>query len=145
MSTLIARRLIRMPKSIATTSVTTTPALPGTSATWNLRKRQAHHSAVEDMLQRQKYDNLYNIDISKINIDSIKAEFVNNGDGNITLVKDDQTGIAKLTLSNPKIHNAISGKMMCELNDAIVELEGWNEGKGVIVRYYNFIGNKTKV
>ena len=104
-----------------------------TSNAHNLTKRHAHHSAVQDMLQRQKYDNLYNIDISKINIDSIKSEFIQHGGGSIALTKDGETGIAKLTLSNPKIRGAISGKMMCDLHDAIIELEGWSEGKGLII------------
>ena len=132
--TLLPRQLIHGPKSItAACSIFNHFVLPGALSTSNLKIRQAHHSAVQDMLQKQKYDNLYGIDISKININTIKAEFVQNGGGKVTLVKDNETGIAKLTLSNPKIRGAISGKMMCELNDAIVELEGWTEGKGVIV------------
>ena len=133
MSTLLARQMLTRRLSITTTSPATKVSIFGAYNSWNHHERQTHHSAVQDMLQRQKYDNLYNIDISKINIDSIKSEFVQYGGGTITLVKDNDTGIAKLTLSNPKIHGAISGKMMCDLHDAIIDLEGWNDGKGVIV------------
>ena len=133
MATLVARRILNRRHSIPTISLNTNTVPFAASNVRSLHESQSRPSAVQDMLQRQKYDNLYNIDISKINIDSIKSEFSQYGGGNITLSKDNETGIAKLTLSNPKIHGAISGKMMCDLNDAILELEGWNEGKGVIV------------
>ena len=133
MATFIARRILTRRQSIPTISLNANPASFTASNVRNLHEGQACLSAVQDMLQRQKYDNLYNIDISKINIDNIKSEFSQYGGGNITLSKDNDTGIAKLTLSNPKIHGAISGKMMCDLNDAILELEGWNEGKGAVV------------
>ena len=133
MGTLLARHILCRRLSLPNTSLTTNHAVSGTLNTSHLQERQAHHSAVHDMLQKQKYDNMYNIDISKINIDSIKSEFIQYGGGAISLSKDNQSGLAKLVLSNPKIHGAISGKMMCDLNDAIIELEGWNEGKGVIL------------
>ena len=133
MHTFITRRLITLPK-LHLTAATIPSSLKLTSKLCQPNTyRQSHHSAAQDMMQREKYNNLYNLDISKINVDSIKAEFSKIGEGSVTLVKDENTGIAKLTLTNPRIHSALSGKMMCELNDAIVELEGWSAGKGVIL------------
>ena len=133
MTSLFAKRLLTRGHSIAASQLTVSHVQLAASNTRILHDSPSQSSAVQDMLQQQKYDNLYNIDISKINIDSIKSEFRQYGGGNITLSKDNETGIAKLAISNPKIHGAISGKMMCDLNDAIQELEGWNEGKGLIV------------
>ena len=133
MTSLFARRLITRRHSIAAAQLNASHVQLAAPRGRSLHDSPSQSSAVQDMLQQQKYDNLYNIDISKINIDTIKSEFRQYGGGNITLSKDNETGIAKLAISNPKIHGAISGKMMCDLNDAIQELEGWNEGKGLIV------------
>ena len=133
MGTLAARRIFcrPLPSTVSLIAAWNPSCIKPSTGTLHLR--HAQHSAVHDMLQKQKYDNLYKIDISKINVDSIKAEFLQHGGGSITLSKDNETGIAKITLSNPKIRGAISGKMMCDLHDAILDLEGWNEGKGLIL------------
>ena len=133
MTSLFARRLLNRRHSIAAAQLSANHVQLTAPNSRSLRGSPSQSSAVQDMLHQQKYDNLYNIDISKFNIDTIKSEFRQYGGGNITLSKDNETGIAKLAISNPKIHGAISGKMMCDLNDAIQELEGWNEGKGLIV------------
>ena len=77
--------------------------------------------------------NEFDFDTSKISVDGIKEEFSKMGGGDISLVKDSTTGIAKLQLVNKRMRNAYSGKMMCDLNDAVIELENWNEGKGLII------------
>ena len=67
--------------------------------------------------------NAFDFDPSTISIDTIKSEFVHLGGGSISLKKDNATGIAQLQLVNSQMKNAYSGKMMCDLNDAMIELE----------------------
>ncbi|XP_063428673.1 ethylmalonyl-CoA decarboxylase-like [Mytilus trossulus] len=57
--------------------------------------------------------------------------------GSVTLDKDEKTGIAVISLDNKKKKNALSGSMMCELNDIINELQSWQTGKGLILRGEN--------
>ncbi|KAK2493018.1 hypothetical protein MC885_009284 [Smutsia gigantea] len=52
--------------------------------------------------------------------------------GSIDLQKED-SGIGILTLNNPTKMNAISGVMMLQLLEKVIELENWTEGKGLIV------------
>ena len=78
-------------------------------------------------------DNAFDFDPTKISIDTIKSEFCKLGEGSISLKKDEQTGIAQLQLNNSRLKNAYSGKMMCDLNDAMIELENWKEGKGLVI------------
>ena len=77
--------------------------------------------------------NAFDFDPSTISIDTIKSEFVHLGGGSISLKKDNATGIAQLQLVNSQMKNAYSGKMMCDLNDAMIELENWEEGKGLVI------------
>lgn len=56
----------------------------------------------------------------------------NNAEQEITLEKDDLTGIATVCIRSAA-RNGISGKMMCDLLDIIDELYAWNQGKGVII------------
>lgn len=58
-----------------------------------------------------------------------------NDDQQITLDKDDETGIASVCIKSAA-KNGISCKMMCDLLDTIDELYEWNEGKGVIIYGY---------
>ncbi|KAK3089096.1 hypothetical protein FSP39_000721 [Pinctada imbricata] len=53
--------------------------------------------------------------------------------GSIDLSKDEDSGIALITLNHTERKNAMSGKMMCDLADVVTELESWSSGKGVIV------------
>ncbi|XP_063054781.1 ethylmalonyl-CoA decarboxylase [Engraulis encrasicolus] len=53
--------------------------------------------------------------------------------GSIDLVKE-ESGIAVMTVNNPGRINAFSGTMMLELEERVAELEGWTEGKGLIVQ-----------
>ena len=91
------------------------------------------HSSVKNKPSRLAYDNAFDFDTSRISIDTIKAEFFQLGGGSISLIKDVETGIAQLQLVNSKMKNAYSGKMMCDLNDAMIELENWKEGKGLVI------------
>ncbi|KAM9005995.1 ethylmalonyl-CoA decarboxylase isoform X2 [Sarcophilus harrisii] len=52
--------------------------------------------------------------------------------GSIDLQKEDD-GIGILTLNNPSKKNALSGVMMLQLLEKVIELENWKEGKGLIV------------
>ncbi|XP_043920005.1 ethylmalonyl-CoA decarboxylase [Protopterus annectens] len=52
--------------------------------------------------------------------------------GSIDLKKGND-GIAFLTVNNPSKMNAFSGAMMVQLKDQVEELEGWSEGKGLIL------------
>ncbi|XP_018612686.2 ethylmalonyl-CoA decarboxylase [Scleropages formosus] len=53
--------------------------------------------------------------------------------GSVDLVKK-ECGIAVLTISNPERMNAFSGTMMLQLQEQVTQLEGWREGKGLVVR-----------
>lgn len=63
-----------------------------------------------------------------ISLDSIKSEFVKFKGGSVNLIKDNETGIATITLNHPEKKNAISGQMMCQLNDIVGDLESWTVG-----------------
>lgn len=56
----------------------------------------------------------------------------NNDNQQITLEKDDDSGIATVCIRSAA-KNGISGKMMCDFLDIIDELYSWHEGKGVII------------
>lgn len=56
----------------------------------------------------------------------------NNDNQQITLEKDNETGIASVCLKSAA-KNGISGKMMSDFLDIIDELYSWPEGKGVII------------
>lgn len=60
----------------------------------------------------------------------------NNDNQQITLEKDQETGIATVCIQSAA-KNGISGKMMCDFLDIIDELYQWNEGKGVILCGHN--------
>lgn len=53
--------------------------------------------------------------------------------GSIDLVQK-ESGVAVLTINNPARMNAFTGTMMLELEERVAQLEGWAEGKGVIVQ-----------
>ncbi|KAK3871508.1 hypothetical protein Pcinc_023350 [Petrolisthes cinctipes] len=55
------------------------------------------------------------------------------GEGQVSLVKDEGTGVATITLSHPQRKNALSGQMMVALWDITQELENWSHGKAVIL------------
>lgn len=53
--------------------------------------------------------------------------------GSVDLDMDHDTGIAVITLNNPKRLNSMTGKMMVDLADCVGELEMWKEGKGLVM------------
>ncbi len=53
--------------------------------------------------------------------------------GNLYLDKDQDSGIATITISNPSRANAITGSMMVALSDMVAELEKWRTGKALIL------------
>ncbi|XP_071486693.1 ethylmalonyl-CoA decarboxylase-like [Diadema antillarum] len=60
--------------------------------------------------------------------------------GSVDLVKDNETGIARVVINNPSKGNAMTGSMMVDLADIIKELEKWRRGKGLIL-HGNFEGS----
>lgn len=56
------------------------------------------------------------------------------GDGQVSLHKDDVTGIATVTLQHQQRKNALSGSMMVQLADIVEDLSSWETGKGVILQ-----------
>ncbi|ESO13101.1 hypothetical protein HELRODRAFT_159708 [Helobdella robusta] len=54
--------------------------------------------------------------------------------GSVDLEVNEKTGIALMTLNNPKKKNAITGSMHLEFEERIEELEKWETGKGLIVK-----------
>ncbi|XP_064625096.1 ethylmalonyl-CoA decarboxylase-like [Lineus longissimus] len=63
----------------------------------------------------------------------IRAKLAACPGGSIDLNKCCETGIATVTINNPKTRNAFSGSMMLDLADVVAELEIWKEGKGLLV------------
>ncbi|CAM9989279.1 unnamed protein product [Scytosiphon promiscuus] len=55
------------------------------------------------------------------------------GPGGISLSLDDENGLATLVLDNHERRNALSGKMMAQLADAVDELERWDTGVALVV------------
>ncbi|CAH1782242.1 unnamed protein product, partial [Owenia fusiformis] len=53
--------------------------------------------------------------------------------GSVFLTIDGVSKIATIMLNYPEKMNALSGKMMVDLHDIVSELEGWTEGKGVLM------------
>lgn len=67
----------------------------------------------------------------------IKAIFKNYGSGTVELTKDDnysKNGIYHLRLNNPEQKNALSGKMMCELNEISSQLEQMKNSENDVFR-----------
>lgn len=53
--------------------------------------------------------------------------------GSVDLNMDSSSGLATLTFNHPAKLNALSGQMMVDMYAAVRELEGWRDGKGVLV------------
>ncbi|XP_070196391.1 ethylmalonyl-CoA decarboxylase-like [Littorina saxatilis] len=54
--------------------------------------------------------------------------------GSVDLTKNNDTGVAIITLNNPQRKNALSGSMMVELADHVTDLSQWQAGKGLLLR-----------
>ncbi|CAM9536332.1 unnamed protein product [Pylaiella littoralis] len=55
------------------------------------------------------------------------------GPGRVDLCLDDSSGLATLVLDNHDMRNALSGKMMVHLADAVDDLEKWESGVALIL------------
>lgn len=77
------------------------------------------------------YRSLYNSSHG-LNESEIKKKLAPFSGGSVKLFKG-ENGIAELCINNPCRKNALSGTMMFELAERIIDLENWNEGKGLIV------------
>lgn len=70
-------------------------------------------------------------------LDQIKQEFAafDGSGGRLDFVRDDRSGIGRLTLNSPKACNALSGSMMVQLADIVDDLSrgGWPGGRGLIL------------
>uniref|UniRef100_A0A8D0GPB6 Ethylmalonyl-CoA decarboxylase n=1 Tax=Sphenodon punctatus TaxID=8508 RepID=A0A8D0GPB6_SPHPU len=64
--------------------------------------------------------------------EEIKKKLQLYAGGSIDLSKADN-GIGVLTLNNPRVMNAFTGTMMIELQERVLELENWKDGKGLII------------
>lgn len=53
--------------------------------------------------------------------------------GCVDLKRDDETGVAMVSISNPGKSNAMSGSMMVDLADIVSDLEQWKRGKAVLL------------
>ena len=73
-----------------------------------------------------------------VNVETVKAEFVRYEGGRIDLDKNEDSGIATITLRHEEKRNAISGKMMCQFSDIVTELEDWSvaggKGRAVLLK-----------
>jgi len=66
-------------------------------------------------------------------IDEICQQFSRYEGGKIDLTKDEDTGIATITINHAERKNAFSGSMMVQLRNVVNILEDWKEGKGLIL------------
>ncbi|XP_032817785.2 ethylmalonyl-CoA decarboxylase [Petromyzon marinus] len=57
--------------------------------------------------------------------------------GSIDVRKEEEGGIAVVTVNNPGRMNAFTGSMMVDLHDAVQQLERWPEGKGLLLHGAN--------
>ncbi|WAR23436.1 ECHD1-like protein [Mya arenaria] len=67
------------------------------------------------------------------NIDRLCVEFRKLEGGSVDISKDEESGIATVTMCNSGKKNAFTGKMMVDLLDCVTELEQWTAGKGVVL------------
>lgn len=70
--------------------------------------------------------NFVNNRMERMNLKGLKG-------GKVELHRNLETGVAEIKLSYPEKANALSGSMMIELADVVQDLEGWDEGKAVIL------------
>ncbi|RWS31024.1 hypothetical protein B4U80_04509 [Leptotrombidium deliense] len=66
-------------------------------------------------------------------VDDICEKFRSKEGGCFKLCKDDDSGVALLSICHPERKNALSGSMMVQLRDVIIQLERWKQGKAVII------------
>lgn len=69
---------------------------------------------------------ILNTDID-VSLDVLRKEFSKVGRGAFELIKDDDTGIALLTINNVERRNSLSGLMMAQFDEVLTRLEEWQE------------------
>lgn len=60
-------------------------------------------------------------------LQALRAEFRTMGSGRFDLVKDEESGIAILTINNFAKRNSLSGFMMAQMDEVLTELESWSQ------------------
>lgn len=66
-------------------------------------------------------------------LQTIRCELEKFEGGSVDLEMDEQSGIAIMTLNNPKRLNSLTGKMMVDMANHITALEEWPSGKGLVL------------
>ncbi|XP_025024678.1 ethylmalonyl-CoA decarboxylase isoform X1 [Python bivittatus] len=92
---------------------------------------KSFHGVTKSRLFQQRMLCLYN-NTHGFEEDEIKKKLQQFTGGSVDLSKEDD-GIGILTLNNPRFMNAFTGTMMIELQERIIELENWKDGKGLII------------
>ncbi|XP_077383023.1 ethylmalonyl-CoA decarboxylase isoform X2 [Festucalex cinctus] len=84
------------------------------------------------MWQRQMSGRVYTeMDFDQ---EEMKAKLLGFPGGSIDLSKQEESGIAILTINNPSHMNAFTGTMMVQLEEKVCQLEQWADGKGLILQ-----------
>ncbi|XP_037078536.1 ethylmalonyl-CoA decarboxylase-like [Pollicipes pollicipes] len=73
------------------------------------------------------------VDNSYPDLAEVKQQLSQYGGGSVDLSLDDVTGMASLRLNNPDRKNALSGRMMAQLEEAVAALERWPAGRGLLL------------
>lgn len=68
------------------------------------------------------------------NEDAAKEWLSTYAGGRVELEMDQKSGVATILLDNIEKKNALTGKMMVDLANAVAQLEKWNEGRAVILK-----------
>ncbi|KAH9495166.1 enoyl CoA hydratase domain-containing protein 1 [Bulinus truncatus] len=71
--------------------------------------------------------------VSQPDLKAIRKNLENFPGGSVDLITDSESGIAVMIINNPEKRNSLSGKMMVEMSDHIIQLEKWSQGKGLIL------------
>eukprot|EP00611_Tribonema_gayanum_P006564 TRINITY_DN1582_c0_g1_i5.p1 TRINITY_DN1582_c0_g1~~TRINITY_DN1582_c0_g1_i5.p1 ORF type:complete len:318 (-),score=80.38 TRINITY_DN1582_c0_g1_i5:442-1395(-) len=71
--------------------------------------------------------------VSEEEFDAFKDRLSVLGAGHVHYTMDDASGLARIELRNPDSRNALSGRMMVELADAVAAVERWHRGVALIL------------
>ncbi|XP_068616461.1 ethylmalonyl-CoA decarboxylase [Brachionichthys hirsutus] len=83
------------------------------------------------LLQRRSGGRVHS-SIHGFNQEELREKLQGFPGGSVDLIKQ-ESGVAVLTINNPSLMNAFSGSMMVDLEEKVTQLEGWTEGKGLVV------------
>ncbi|XP_043190020.1 ethylmalonyl-CoA decarboxylase-like isoform X2 [Amphibalanus amphitrite] len=70
---------------------------------------------------------------AEVDLSEVRQLLARHGGGSVELSMDDGTGLASLRLNHVEKKNALSGAMMCQLEEAVGELERWPRGRGLLL------------